>query len=483
MDEGGDRSGRRTRDQGLPADADRSEAKQGQDTASSSGLERQLGCMVAGVLVLLVVLVVLLATYWSEAGQLPFTFRDGPLGIPPWMPMLVLLAATLAVVAVPAVLRRRGPREPTFRDQIAANNRNCAFLTLALVGGLATTAYTLFVVVSLRTTVGLAAAAVIVVFGIVGAVASYGYGDRMILTISRARAIDPSSEPVLRDVANEMAIAAGLPVPKLYLIDESALNALATGRDPAHASIAVTRGLLDQLDRAELQGVVAHELAHIRNGDTRYDQFVAILAGTTAFVADGFFRVVTFPYWIGKAVVDHDAADEQRRAAGVHGSGSGGSWHLFSGGGSGSFGGGGSGKGAGGVILFILAIAIFAIMVLIVVWVIRTLAPLFARIVQASVNREREFLADASAVEMTRNPRGLEDALLKVASSKEVLQVANRATVPLYFTDPIRASEKRASRIFSTHPPTADRIDRLRALEGRSPLDDAAREAIAEAVN
>jgi heat shock protein HtpX len=447
-------------------------------------LERQLGCMVAGVLVLLVVLVVLLATYWSAAGQLPFTFRNGPFGIPPWLPMLVLLAATLGVVVVPAVLRRRGPREPTFRDQIAANNRNCAFLTLALVGGMATTAYTLFTVVSLRTTVGLAAAAVTVVMGIVGAVASYGYGDRMILTISRARAIDPSSEPVLRDVVNEMAIAAGIPVPKLYLIDESAPNALATGRDPAHASIAVTQGLLDQLDRAELQGVIAHELAHVRNGDTRYDQFVAILAGTIAFVADGFFRVVTFPYWIGKAVVDHQATVEQAPAAGIHGGGSSGSWHFSGGsGGGGSFGGGGNGKGAGGLILFILAIAIFAIMVLIVVWVIRTLAPLFARIVQAAVNREREFLADASAVEMTRNPRGLEDALLKVASSKEVLQVANRATVPLYFTDPIRASEKRASRIFSTHPPTADRIDRLRALEGRSPLDDAARESIAEAID
>jgi len=129
----------------------------------------------------------------------------------------------------------------------------------------------------------------------------------------------------------------------------------------------------------------------------------------------------------------------------------------------------------GGAILAAIAVVLFVIMVMAVVWVVRTLAPIFSRIVQASIDREREYLADASAVEIGRNPRALETALLRVASTKEVLEVANRATVPLYFVNPIRAWEERASTIFSTHPPTLDRINRLRELQGLQRLtqDDA----------
>jgi heat shock protein HtpX len=429
--------------------------------------------MVIGVSLLAVAFVGLLAFYVSATGTLPFTFIDGPKGIPPWAPLLVLLAITFGAVLVPVVLGRFGPAEPTFRDQTAANTRNSFFLTVALVGGVATTSYVLFTVVSLRTTVGLLAVLLVVAAGVVGAVVAYVRGDRIVLSASGARALADGEQPELRDIVNELAVGANLPRPRLYLIDDTAPNALATGRDPEHSAIAVTTGLLSTLTREELQGVIAHELAHIRNRDTRYDQFVAVIAGTTALVADAFFKVVTFPYWVGRAIVkgageviaDGGPPDMGSSSGGrrVSGSGSSGSWSLpnFD---------MGKNDNVGGVVLIIVAVALFVIMVIAVAWVVRTLAPLFSRIVQAAVNREREFLADASAVEIGRNPHALETALLHVASTKEVLEVANRATVPLYFVNPIRAWEERASTIFSTHPPTLERINRLRALQGAQPL-------------
>jgi heat shock protein HtpX len=228
----------------------------------------------------------------------------------------------------------------------------------------------------------------------------------------------------------------------------------------------VTRGLLDSMTREELQGVVAHEMAHIRNYDSRYSLFVAIGVGAVVLVADGFFRVVTFPFRIPKMIADAWSSGG--------GGGSGGKWdlgdldigHIDIGDGDGD-------SDSGGAIALILAIIIFVLVIVVVATVVRALAPLFARLTQVAVSRQREYLADASAVELGRNPAALESALLKAARSMRPLQAANRATAPLWFVNPIRAFEKRAATIFATHPRSIDRVNRLRTLQGLAPIDDA----------
>src|SRR5919202_3458063 len=215
-----------------------------------------------------------------------------------------------------------------------------------------------------------------------------------------------------------MTIAAGLPMPKVYIIDDTAPNAFATGRDPEHASVAVTSGLLEKLNRDELQGVIAHEMSHVGNFDIRYAMLVGILVGTTVLISDFFLR---------------------------------GLW----------FGGGRRREGGGQAQLIMIAIAI----------VLAILAPLLARLIQLSISRQREYLADASAVQLTRNPKGLADALQKISGDQEVLEVANRATAQLYIVNPIKAFEKRSKGLFSTHPPIEQRIEILRQMETGGPVD------------
>jgi heat shock protein HtpX len=229
-------------------------------------------------------------------------------------------------------------------------------------------------------------------------------------------------------VVQEMALAAGVPMPKVYVIEDSAPNAFATGRDPNHASVAITSGLLQKLDREELQGVLGHELSHVRNFDIRFGLLVAVLVGSIALLADMFLRFT----WFGGGRSRNDR----------------------------------NGGGAAAIV-FVLAI------------VLAILAPIFARLVQLAVSRQREYLADASSVELTRNPHGIERALAKIAADQDVLEVANRATAHLYFTNPIKKFEARASSIFSTHPPIVDRINRLRQLTGDPPLAEADVRALA----
>jgi heat shock protein HtpX len=417
----------------------------------------------------------LLAWYVSLTGALPFIIRSGPLGVPPWAPFLILLGAVAIAAAIPILLGTLEGVPNTFWAQEARNKRNSTLLVIGVVGGIGLAAYVLGTVLTLSTSAGLVVALIAMAVGVIGAIVSFRAGDRVILRVSAARPIPDDADPVLHDVVRELSIAANIPPPRLFRIEDSAPNALSIGRDPAHAVIAVTSGLLDQLDREELQGVVAHELAHIRNGDSRYDLFVSVLVGTTVMIADGFFQVVTWPFrlpWrIFRAI---GASDLDRGSRRVSGSGSGGSWSFPSislgGGGGGGGGGSGGGGGKGGGLAILLAIVIFVILVLVVSALVYAIAPVFARLMQAAVSREREYLADASAVELGRNPAALERALAKVAASEEVLEVANRATTPLYFVNPIRAFEKRASTIYSTHPSTADRIDRLRSLQGLPPL-------------
>src|SRR3712207_1105143 len=203
-------------------------------------------------------------------------------------------------------------------------------------------------------------------------------------------------------------------MPKVYIIHDTAPNAFVTGRDPEHASVAVTSGLLDKLNRDELQGVVAHEMAHVGNYDIRYAMLVGILVGTTVLISDFFLRGL----WFG-----------------------------------GGRGGRREGDGQAQLIMIIVAV------------VLAVLAPIFARLLQLSISRQREYLADATAVRLTRNPKGLADALQKISGDTEVLEVANRATAHLYIVNPIKKFEKRAKGLFSTHPPIEERIQILRSLE------------------
>ena len=248
---------------------------------------------------------------------------------------------------------------------------------------------------------------------------TYFAGDSLVLAVSGARQVDETAAPQLMNVVREISIAANVPMPKVYLVDDTAPNAFATGRDPAHASIAITTGLLEKLDREELQGVIAHELAHVRNLDIRFSLVVGVMVGAIAILADFFLR---FTFW-GGGRRDRD--------------------------------GGGGGAQA---IVFVIAI------------VLAILAPLISRFIQLAVNRQREYLADASSIELTRNPYGLERALAKISSDGEVLEVANRGTQHMYFTNPIKKFEKRSSGLMSTHPAIVDRINRLRQLTGDPPL-------------
>jgi heat shock protein HtpX len=306
----------------------------------------------------------------------------------------------------------------TFRERIARNRRNSLLLIAVFLAFITVFGYVIgFALLGdpTRALVGLALALVV---GVVAGLISYFAGDKMVLAASRAREITHDDAPVLFNVVEEMSIASGLPMPKVYIVDDSAPNAFATGRDPEHATVAVTSGLLEKLDRDELQGVIAHEMSHVANFDIRYSMLVGILVGTTVLISDFFLR---------------------------------GLW--FGGGGRGGGRRGGDGGGQLQIIMLLVAI------------VLAILAPLFARLLQLSISRQREFLADATAVRLTRNPKGLADALQKISGDREILEVANRATAHLYIVNPIKRFEKRSKGLFSTHPPIEERIKILRALE------------------
>ena len=268
------------------------------------------------------------------------------------------------------------------------------------------------------------------IIALVIALGAFFGGDSMVLGVSRAREVTESDEPKLVNVVRELSLAANIPAPRTYVIEDSALNAFATGRDPEHASVAVTRGLLERLDREELQGVVGHELAHVANYDIRFSLLVGVLVGSIALMADVLARMTI--------------------------------WGSMSRGGR-------RGGGGGGAQVFIVFLGLL----------VAILAPLFARLVQMAVNRQREFLADATSVELTRNPYGLERALAKLATDTEKLEGANQATQHLYVVNPVKKLDKSARGLFSTHPAIVDRINRLRKLSGQPEVGDGDIAAIA----
>ncbi|MGF1591658.1 MAG: M48 family metallopeptidase [Kiloniellaceae bacterium] len=258
---------------------------------------------------------------------------------------------------------------------------------------------------------GLRGAAIMMVFSGIAIVVAMTRGDRIVLGLAGAREVTPEEEPQLHNVVEEMALAAGLPKPRVAVIETPALNAFATGLKPERAAIAVTRGLLDGLSRSELQGVVGHEMGHVANDDILYATAVAVLVGLIALVADAALRSLRFA---GR--------------------------------------GGGRGR-RGGAGLALVVLLVFAL-----------LAPLAARLVQMAISRQREYMADATAVKLTRNPHGLIGALEKIGGSRIPYAGANRAIQHLYISNPLKHIGRGAAALFATHPALADRIERLRNL-------------------
>ena len=320
----------------------------------------------------------------------------------------------------------------TFYSQIAANRRNSFLLALVVVVLLGALGGAIGYGASGYSAGGIVGLVLAVGIGFLAALVTYYAGDALVLASSGAREVTDADQPQLLNVVREMAIAANVPMPKVFLINDTAPNAFATGRDPQHASVAITVGLLQKLDREELQGVMAHELSHVRNLDIRFSLMVGVMVGSIALLADVFLR---FTFWGGLG---------GRRSSRS----------------SNSEGGGGGGL---QVVMMVLAL------------VLAILAPIAARLVQLAVSRQREYLADVSGVELTRNPYGLERALAKIAMDTEPLEAANRATQHLYFENPVKKAVGGSSGWFDTHPPVLDRINRLRELTGQAPVGDAMR--------
>lgn len=251
---------------------------------------------------------------------------------------------------------------------------------------------------------------VAVIFSIVTSVASYWWSDKVVLSMSGARLVNFEDNKELYRLVENLAITAGLPTPKIYTIEDSALNAFATGRNPEHGVICFTTGILGALDRAELEGVAAHELSHIGNRDTLISTVVVILVGFVALLADWFRH---FAWFGGNRDSDN--------------------------------------KGQFQVIMMVVAL------------ILSILAPLAAMLMQLAISRKREFVADASGALLTRYPEGLASALQKLSGDREPLEAANRATAHLYIANPFKG--KKMSKFFMTHPPMEERIAALRGMK------------------
>jgi heat shock protein HtpX len=260
---------------------------------------------------------------------------------------------------------------------------------------------------------------VALVIAVAMSLGSYFAGDRIVLASMRAREVSPEEQPRLHNIVEGLAIAAGVPKPRVYIVPEQAPNAFATGRDPEHASIAVTEGLLETMNRVELEGVIAHEMAHVLDRDILVGTVVATLVGAAVLLSELFMRA----WWWGGL--------GRRR---------------------------GGGRGAGPVELVLFALGLLMLV----------LAPIVAQVIKLAVSRNREFLADAQGALLTRYPPGLASALRKIAQASDIpMRSANDATAHLWLSRPSRIPGERMGlleRLFSTHPPIEERIRRLEEM-------------------
>ncbi len=307
----------------------------------------------------------------------------------------------------------------------AANRRN-TFLLLALLTGIAALmGYLVGWALEAQTSdstplwsvLGVAAAMVMATVSVVWSLVSIAFGSRMVLAMADAKQIEKTDAPQLFNIVEEMSIAAGVPMPRVYVMENEALNAFATGTSNSNAAVVVTRGLLDTLGRDELQGVIAHEMSHIANLDTRYMTIVGVTVGLIALVADMILRMLNWGSFRSR--------DSDKKSSGAG--------------------------------------AIFLIVILIVVAI---LAPLAARAVQMAVSRQREYLADATSVRFTRNPSGLISALTKLEAAAKPFPGVSNATQHLFIVNPVQRVTAKMSALMATHPEIEDRIARLRNLGG-----------------
>lgn len=250
-----------------------------------------------------------------------------------------------------------------------------------------------------------------VLFSVLMSFASYWWSDKIVLAMSGAKEVSQESNRQLYNLVENLCITAGLPVPRIYVIEDSAMNAFATGRDRKHGVICLTTGIIERLEKVELEGVIAHELSHIGNKDILLSTVVVVLVGFVTLLADWFMR-----------------------------------WSIF--------GGRKSDDREGGQLQLIMTI---------IALVLAILAPLAATLLQLAISRKREFLADADGALLTRYPEGLARALEKISSDREPLEAANRATAHLFIANPFKG--KKVSKMFMTHPPIEERIAALRGME------------------
>jgi len=300
---------------------------------------------------------------------------------------------------------------PNIYSQISAN-RNGTWLLMALFIILITGAAAAFAF-------GLGFGWEIIPFALIisGFIAliSYYFSDSVVLSVSQAHEVKEDENPDLYHIVENLCIGDGLPMPKVYIIDDTAPNAFATGRDPKHASVVVTKGLLQKLDRLELEGVIGHELSHVKNYDIRLMAVVAVLVGLVALMADWFFRFT----WYGAGM---RRSNRDRGQGGI------------------------------GVILLIIGVIMMIV------------APIAAQFINLAISRKREYLADADGALLTRYPEGLARALEKISADTEPLEVANKATAHLYIVNPLKDHSSWLNRLFDTHPPIEKRIAALRAM-------------------
>lgn len=298
----------------------------------------------------------------------------------------------------------------THYDLVASNQRKSWFILAGFIIFVVATVY----IMSLAFDFGPGFTSFAIILTTAMSFGSFWWSDKIVLAISGAR---PATRQEFFDfytVAENLAIGQRMKVPKLYVIDDTAMNAFATGRDPEHAVICCTTGILARLDRAELEGVIAHELAHVKNYDIRLMAVVSVLVGSIALLSDWMLRMTA---WGGNKR-DRD-------------------------------------QGQIGMILFVAGI------------ILAILSPIIAQLIQLAISRNREFLADASGVGMTKNPKGLMNALAKISHDTEPLEAANKATAHLYISDPLKNVHGGVSffaKLFQTHPPVSERIKALQSL-------------------
>ena len=296
-------------------------------------------------------------------------------------------------------------------DRIDRNRRTTFLLLFVFVALLAGASIAMGIVLGLPYPF----APLLIIPFLIIALISYYASSSVALAISQAHEVTKDDEPELYRTVENLCIGAGLPMPKVYVIEDGSPNAFATGRDPDHAAIAVTRGLLQKLDKLELEGVIAHELSHIGNYDIRVMTIVVVLVGLAALMADFALRLTFF--------------GAGRRSSNRE-------------------------RGGGAAVVIIYAIALVAVI----------LTPIAAQLIRFAISRQREFLADASGALLTRYPEGLARALEKISADPDPLEAANKATAHLYINDPLHEHKSFLNNLFSTHPPVEERIRLLRAM-------------------